>query len=454
MRILWVATKAPSPITDGGRAVAIATLEALAASGASVTVVTPLPIGDIHERDGKPTIVRSVQENPRFIQTKSYFLGWPNSIVRSFRSGRPVGIERHTHAALAARVAALIRDEPPFDVVHSEQLQALPIAEPARRAGVACVLRAQNVESAVWDATASRAPTWRAAAMRLEARRLRRFEADAIADVDATITLSADDAAALAILSPSASSRITVVPPPIPSAWLAGADWQSGAGAQGAESVQDAEGVQGTHPVFVWIGSSGWAPNDAARDWLLDDIWPAIASRSPDARLHVFGSPADADTQGSRAGGSIAWRGVPRESAEAFTPGGIMLIPMRAATGVRMRVLEAWARGVPVIASPTAIAGLDAEDGRDVLIAADGRAFAEAAVRVAADPSLRARLVHEGRATLARRHDSRRIAEATLEVYRQAIDRGRARRAGCVDQPPNRLHARGKRVPRGLRKEI
>ena len=130
--------------------------------------------------------------------------------MRSLRSGRPVSIERHAHAALAARVAALMRDEPPFDVVHAEQLQALPIAEPARRAGVACVLRAQNVESAVWDAAASEAPAWRAAAMRFEARRLRRFEADAIAGVDATITLSPDDAAALAALSPSASSRITV----------------------------------------------------------------------------------------------------------------------------------------------------------------------------------------------------------------------------------------------------
>ena len=107
-------------------------------------------------------------------------------------------------------------------------------------------------------------------------------------------------------------------------------------------------------------------------------------------------------------------------------PGGILLIPMRAASGVRMRVLEAWARRVPVIASPAAMAGLDAQDGRDVLIAADGRAFAEAAARLASDPSLRAQLVEGGRATLARRHDPRRIAEATLEVYRQAIEWRRA----------------------------
>jgi polysaccharide biosynthesis protein PslH len=409
MRILWVATKAPSPITDGGRAVMLATIEALSASGATLTVVTPKPLlpidcGGDPEDDGKPTIVRFVHQNVRLVRTDSYFLGWPNSILRSVWSGRPASIERHAHAPLAARVAALIREEPPFDVVHSEQLQALPIAEPARRAGVPCVLRAQNVESAVWQATAAAAPAWRGAAMRIEAGRLRHFESDTIAGVDATITLSADDAEALAALSPSASSRITAVPPPIPAAWLTSVDRLDGGYKRAA---------------FVWIGSAGWAPNDAARDWLLDDIWPAIAARVSEARLHVFGAAPGARLNGDPA---IEWRGSPRESAEAFMPGSILLLPLRAAAGVRMRVLEAWARGVPVVASPAAIAGLDVEDGRDVLVAPDARAFGEAASRLTAEPALRARLVHEGRATLARRHDPKRIAEATLEVYRQAIE--------------------------------
>ena len=454
MRILWVATKAPRPMIDGGRAVMSATIEMLSdVAGARVTVVTPRSTDDAAAPDDNFEIVRSVQRNPRFIQQSSYFLDWPNSIIRSVKSGLPVTIERHAHAALAARVEALLREEPPFDIVHVEQLQALLIAAPARRAGVACVLRAQNVESAVWDAAASESPAWRAAAMRFEARRLRRFEAGAIASVDATIALSADDAATLTALNPSASSRITVVAPPIPSAWLTGT-----AGSASVPDADDAHAIHDLHadarighearvearvegrreiadapPLFIWIGSAGWAPNDAAREWLLDDIWPAIAARVPGARLHVFGAPArsagsegatgagaaeasvPADVRGLEAGRSgadrsaarepVVWRGAPRESAEAFVPGGILLIPMRAAAGVRMRVLEAWARGIPVIASPAAVAGLDTEDGRDVLIAADGRAFAEAAARLAAQPSLRAGLVREGRATLARRHD-------------------------------------------------
>jgi polysaccharide biosynthesis protein PslH len=426
MRILWVATKAPSPITDGGRAVMSATIDALAASGACVvTVVTPLPAESDRAGDGNATIVRFVQENVRFIQQRSYFLDWPNSIVRSLKSGRPVSIERHSHAALAARVAALMRDDPPFDVVHAEQLQALPIAEPARRAGVACVLRAQNVESAVWDAAANEAPAWRGAAMRFEAGRLRRFEAAAIASVDATITLSADDAAALAAFaapaapSPAAASRITTIAPLVPPRWFDDVDR--------LHSNPDA-GAPAASPRFVWIGSAGWTPNDAARDWLLDDIWPAISARLPEASLHVFGAPASAARARAREG--IIWREAPRESAEAFTftSGAILLIPMRTAAGVRMRLLEAWARGVPVIASPAGVAGLDTEDGRDVLIAADARAFANAAARLSTEPSLRARLVHEGRATLARRHDPGKLAQATLDVYRQAMTHNRTHR--------------------------
>jgi hypothetical protein len=456
MRILLVATKAPTPITDGGRAVTKATIEVLsAAGGADVTVVTPLPIetaslpietsfdtnlisddlaASSHENRA---IVRSVQE-------QSSYLDWTNSIVRSLRSGKPVTVERHSHAPLAARVAELIREEPPFDVVHAEQLQALAIAGPARRAGLPCVLRAQNVESAVWDDAARHTSPWRATPMRLEARRIRRFEAAAIADADATIALSTDDAAAFAAMNPSAAPRITAIPPPIPAAWLGDvmhADARSGdgrvvegrgnAGGVGhAPAVEEARRARSERP-FLWLGSAGWAANDAGRQWLLDDVWPAIAARMPDARLHLSSEANTAGTvRGSSAHPSIVWRGAPGESAEAFLPGGVLLIPMRTASGVRMRLLEAWARGVPVIASPAAVAGLDTEDGRDVLIAADSRAFAEAAARVTADPSLRERIVRGGRATLARRHDPATIAAATLDVYRQAIERKRSHHGG------------------------
>jgi glycosyltransferase involved in cell wall biosynthesis len=390
------------------------TLRALADAGTDVTLVSPaftriaLAPPGIH-----PILVRTA---PR---------SWPHAALRSVRSGRPVSIERHAIPAVVETVAALIRCET-FDIVHIEQPQALASAAPAREAGLPCVLRTQNLESAVW-ATAAHSRNWSAPFFRLEARRVRRFEAEALHAVDVTIALSSSDAAQLSALAPSA--RIIVVPPPASAPTVEEE-------ATAAEAGPSATATLDGDPPFTWIGSSGWILNDEARRWMIREVWPAVAERLPLARLHVFGSNARDDRAraaqtnagATKAGASIAWHAAPDDSRTAFDPRAILLLPMRHATGVRMRLLEAWARGVPAIATPAAVEGLDTADGRDVLIAADPRGFAEAAAALAADAGLRRRLIDGGRATLARHHDPANVARATLAAYREAIDRRASRR--------------------------
>jgi len=392
LRVLWVATKAPLPATDGGRLVMGATIEALAEAEVGVDVTLVAPRAGASEARG-PSGVRTivVETQPR---------SWISACGHSLRSGRPMSVERHANAAVAARVADLLRRES-FDLVHVEQPQALSGAAPAWQAGMPCVLRAQNVESAVWDAAAQRrgltAPLFRA-----EARRMRRFEAAALATAHVTIALSHADAAQLAALNRSA--RVVVVPPPAAS-----------------PSMEATTRVIGGDPPFAWIGSGGWSPNQEALRWLVGGIWPAVSARVPRAHLHVFGAPPGRDA-------TITWHDAPRDSGDAFGAGTILLLPLRIAAGVRMRLLEAWARGIPVIASPAAVEGLDTCDGRNVLLASDAFGFGEAGARLATSPDLRARLVQGGRATLARWHDPAEVAQATLAVYREAISAARAAR--------------------------
>jgi glycosyltransferase involved in cell wall biosynthesis len=395
LRVLWVATKAPHPAIDGGRLVMATTLDALVAAGAIVTLVAP-SIGRATAAGAEGMRTYLVDVAPR---------AWWAAGLASLRSGRPISVERHTHAAVAARVADLIQRER-FDLVHVEQPQALAGARPAREAGLPCVLRAQNVESTLWHRL--RRSGWTRPLFQAEARRMRRFEASALATADVTIALSGLDAMQLAALDPSA--RVIVVPPPAV-AHLSGPAGPALAG----------------DPAFVWIGSAGWSPNAEAGAWLMTEIWPAIGARLPDARLHVFGRLSGPGARTGTAGpgtvGNVIVHEAPRDSSVAFAPDSILLLPLRTPAGVRMRLLEAWGRGVPVIASPAAVEGLETEHDEDVLIASDARAFAACAARLAADPEQRARLIRGGRATLARRHDPALIARATLDAYREAIDR-------------------------------
>jgi hypothetical protein len=293
-----------------------------------------------------------------------------------------------------------------FDLVHAEQLQALPQAlAPARASHRPAVLRAQNVESALWGAVPGRAQA-------LEARRLAAWEGRAVAAVDATAALTAIDAATLRRLAAAAGSppaRVVEIPAPF------AAELPAGPG-----------GLAG-QPAVAVLGSRGWRPNEDALAWFSGEIWPAVRRELPAAELHVFGiagavrakeGPA-ADTRDGERG--VTWHAAPADSAAAFASGSIHAVPLRFGSGVRMKVLEAWARGVPVVATPEGAAGLEASDGVELLVARDAAEFAAAFRRLHAEPGLAAALAAGGRAALRRRHDPATVAHRLLSLYGEVL---------------------------------
>ena len=130
----------------------------------------------------------------------------------------------------------------------------------------------------------------------------------------------------------------------------------------------------------------------------------------PGAVLHVFGGEAGEGTVSHPA---------PRDSAEAFAPGSILAVPLRIGSGVRMKVLEAWARGVPVVGTSAAVSGLEVEDGREALVADDPAAFARAVARLRSEAGLAQRLIENGRRALRERHEPARVVADLLSVYRE-----------------------------------
>jgi glycosyltransferase involved in cell wall biosynthesis len=107
----------------------------------------------------------------------------------------------------------------------------------------------------------------------------------------------------------------------------------------------------------------------------------------------------------------------PSDPATAFPAGGIVVVPLRVASGVRMKILEAWARGVPVVATPTAGSGLDPAGW----LAADAPAeWVDAIDRLTRDPTCVAGQVSAGRNALALQHAPAVVADRLIELYRRA----------------------------------
>jgi glycosyltransferase involved in cell wall biosynthesis len=114
----------------------------------------------------------------------------------------------------------------------------------------------------------------------------------------------------------------------------------------------------------------------------------------------------------------------PPDSAAAFPDGAILLVPLRVASGVRIRILEAWARGVPVVATSAAARGLGGE--APLVVADDAAGFVQAVDRLAAEPVWRTSLVEKGRQRLREAHAPAHVAARLAEIYQRAPRMGAA----------------------------
>ncbi len=422
MKILWVATKAPWPPVDGGRLLLLNTLRALSAAGHQVTLVAPVDAsggrsgtapGDDAERTcaGLRSCCRPslVSVNRRLLLADA---------ARAQLARVPLTIVRHNLPAVARRVAEHLRDEA-FDLVQAEQVQALSSAAGAFEGRLPVVLRAQNVESDLW-AQSAREASWRRSLLALEARRLAVWEGRAVRRCAATLALTAEDAGRLGTLAGMATPPLRGVVPPAP---LRGdLDNVHHVPAPFEPELPAASDPLPGSPPVVLFGSGGWRPNAAGADWFLRDAWPRVRSVRPDAILHVFGIQA--------VGPGVVSHPAPADSRAAYPREGVLVVPLKVASGVRIKILEAWARGVSVVATPAAARGLEAEDGEQLLLARDGEEFAAALSRLGRDGGLANRLIDEGRRHLRERHDFSRVAERLTEIYQGLKPCSEGARAG------------------------
>lgn len=284
------------------------------------------------------------------------------------------------------------------DVVQIESPFLLPYAAIVRaQSGARVVLRSLNVEFRIWEGLArAEHRLFRRFALRGVAASLRRYELPQMNALDAIVPISEEDAAdfhALGCTRPMYVVPCGVVLPEI------------GAGAAGEPRLAG------------FIGSLDFRPNQDAVTWILDELWPRVLARMPEARLAVAGSkPPDwlrqrAAERGIELQGDVA-------DATAFVRRlSVVLAPLRAGGGMRIKVLEAMALGKPVVATPLGAGGIDVRNDHEVVLADDSDSFADAVARLLREPETAARLGAAARVNVAKCYDSDALARGLLAFY-------------------------------------
>ncbi|MBS2021594.1 MAG: glycosyltransferase [Deltaproteobacteria bacterium] len=136
----------------------------------------------------------------------------------------------------------------------------------------------------------------------------------------------------------------------------------------------------------VFFGAHNYFPNADGLTFLFEQIWPKVRALRPSARLRVVGPPPD-DSVRRLAPPGVQIEGFVKDVAAEVGRAAVAIAPLRIGGGTRLKVVEAMALARPVVATRIGAEGLEVEDGRDLLLVDDPRAYAEAIARLLANPA-------------------------------------------------------------------
>jgi O-antigen biosynthesis protein len=147
---------------------------------------------------------------------------------------------------------------------------------------------------------------------------------------------------------------------------------------------------------LVFVGGFRHPPNVDAVCWFVTDVFPLIRQRLPDVVFHCIGDHAPAEILALTRCEGVRIHGHVPDIAPWMDGCRIAVAPLRYGAGVKGKVNLSMAHGQPVVATSCAVEGMHLSDGRDVLVADDAGAFAQAVARLYSDEALWQRLSRLG----------------------------------------------------------
>ena len=245
---------------------------------------------------------------------------------------------------------------------------------------------------------------------RLEWLRMLRYETAVFRRADHVIAVSERDAEIIRAVG--GHRRVTAVPP-------------------GVDRELVAPRPRRPQPgTVIYVGHMEHSPNLDGLLFCYREIWPRVRYAYPKAKLLVAGGrlreelarEAPETLARMERDASVRLAGFIPDLAAAMDASAVMAAPMRMGSGVRNKVIEAMAAGLPVVTTRLGAEGLAVSHERELLIADQPDEFAAQVVRLLRDGRLQARLSEAGRALVAHDHDNDRLAKR--------LERALARAAG------------------------
>lgn len=187
-------------------------------------------------------------------------------------------------------------------------------------------------------------------------------------------------------------------------------------------AVRPAERPAAPGPVFTLVGLLTYEPNRDAATYFATRVLPLLRRSLPDAEFRVVGRYASPrDIAGFAAEPGVIVTGEVSDVAEELALARVVVVPVRFGGGTRIKILEAFALGLPVVSTSIGAEGLEVVPGEHLLVADDPTAFAEACIALYRDAALYDRVAGAGRELWSRRYRWSLIEPTILATVAEAV---------------------------------
>ena len=408
MRALHLTTEFPWPATSGGPVRTLSQLRIIASlpEVESITLLSvteqDVPASDIRALEAAVPKLRVVP--PVFHPIHLFdFKRYVPRVVALRALGVPYLAGKWDSKPLRRTLRAQLVASP-VDVVYIDHLgmaRYLPDIE-AERPFCRTVLDQHNVESDFFKQFADGHEHQRLGPKKIVAKAeyslARKFEERTLREVDAVVAISSEDAKHFRALAGVDAHVVPVV-----------------------MTFERKARPHPGRPHFCYVGSLRWKPNVLGLDWFCQKVWPLVRRRVPDATFEIAGVGLKPDASG-KLPVPEAWKapgietvGFLEDLEPLYARSLGMLAPITGGSGVRLKLLEGFRAGMPVVTTPDGAFGLPLEDGKEALISSDPEGFAERVERLVKDGDLRER-VREGGYTYLEQHHSLAVAQRVMRA--------------------------------------
>lgn len=260
------------------------------------------------------------------------------------------------------------------------------------------VLRAHNVEHQIWERhIQGESRVSRKWYLQIQNQRLKKFELNAIKQVDAIVPISKVDEDAFKALG-FEGKMITCM---------------TGVDINGYRQIS----VPIKNRSVFYIGSMDWMPNQEAVTWFIKNCWPIIRKEVPEARFYAGGKGMPLHFFHITEPGVTIIENV--SSAPAFfMEHEVMVVPLLSGSGIRIKIIEGMSYGKAIVSTRVGAEGIGYTDGKNILIADDPEQFAASVIHLLTMPEQRLKIETEALNYATNHFDNRMVVQPLIDFYK------------------------------------